>query len=128
MELKYDVTDDGKIVHARFNGLDGCEHVTSVKQALELLQVENPAIIFTREAKSGLYDHISDAEYYKLLDIVDTISILWRYEGDQSEGKSTQPSLNPLTLLANAIELIGQLHAQLRQVPPGTVHPGGKGV
>lgn len=128
MELKYDVTDDGKIINAHFDGLAGLESVSSLKQALELLQVDNPAIIFTRAVKSGLYDHIPDKEYYKLLDIVDTISVLWRYEGDQPEGKSTQPSLNPLILLANAITMIGQLHAQLRQAPPGTVHPGGKGV
>lgn len=109
MELKYDVTDDGKIVHARFDGLTGLEGVSSLKQALELLQIDNPAVIFTRAAKSGLYDHVPDKEYYRLLDVVDTISVLWRCEGDQPEGKSTRPSLNPLMLLANAIELISRV-------------------
>ena len=115
MELKYDVTDDGKIVHARFNGLDGCEHVTSVKQALELLQVENPAVIFTQDAKNGVYDHISDKEYYRMLSAVEAISLLWRYEGDQPKDKSTQPSLNVLMLLANAVELISRMYLLIRQ-------------
>lgn len=108
MELVYDVADDGSIVNARFEGLTGCEHVSSLKQALELLQVRNPAVVFTKDAKDGVYDHISDKDYYRMLAAVESISILWRHEGDYPEGKSTQPSLNPLTLLVNAIELISR--------------------
>ena len=115
MELKYDVTDDGKIVHARFNGLDGCEHVTSVKQALELLQVENPAVTFTKAAKSGLYDRTPDREYYRMLSAVEAISLLWRYEGDQPKDKSTQSRMNVMTLLANAIEMISKMYLLIRQ-------------
>lgn len=122
MELIYDVTSDGSVINAHFAGLTGCEPVTSIKQALKLLQIENPAIVFTKSAKAGVYDHISDAEYYRMLDTVECIALLWRYDGDTPEDKSTQQSMNALTLLANAIELISQLHAQLRQAPPGTVH------
>lgn len=108
MELVYDVADDGSIVNARFEGRTGSEPVTSLKQALGLLQVKNPAVVFTQDAKDGVYDHVPDRDYYRMLNAVDTISVLWRYEGDQPEGKSTRPSLNVLMLLANAIELIGR--------------------
>ena len=122
MELKYDVNTDSSISNVHFNGLDGCERVTSLKQALEVLQIENPAVGFTRSAKSGLYDHISDAEYYRMLSVVERIALLWRYDDDKPPDKSTQQSLNALTLLANAITMIGQLHAQLRQAPSSAVH------
>lgn len=128
MELKYDVNADGSVANVRFDGLDGCECVTSVKQALSVLQVENPAVIFTKNAKSGLYDRISDTDYYRMLDAVEHIALLWRYDGDTPENKSTQQSLNALTLLANAITMIGQMHAQLRQTPSGTVHRPQEGV
>ncbi len=128
MELQYDVTSDGSISNVHFNGLDGCERVTSVKQALSVLQVENPAVIFTKNAKSGLYDHISDADYYRMLATVERIALLWRYDDDQPLDKSTQQSLNVLTLLANAITMIGKMHVQLRQTPSGTVHRPQDGV
>lgn len=115
MELKYDVNSDGIIVNAQFDGLTGCERVSSLKQALELLQVKNPAVIFTQDAKNGVYDHISDKEYYRMLSAVEAISLLWRYEGDQPKDKSTQPSLNVLMLLANAVELISRMYLLIRQ-------------
>lgn len=115
MELKYDVNSDGIIVNAQFHGLTGCERTTSVKQALGLLQVENPAVTFTRAAKAGLYDRTPDKEYYRMLSAVEAISLLWRYEGDQPEGKSTQPSMNALTLLAHAIVMISQMYVELRK-------------
>ena len=115
MELKYDVNSGGIIVNAHFDGLTGCERVSSLKQALELLQVENPAVIFTQDAKNGVYDHISDKEYYRMLSAVEAISLLWRYEGDQPKDKSTQPSLNVLMLLANAVELISRMYLLIRQ-------------
>lgn len=128
MELQYDVTSDGSIANVRFDGLDGCERVTSVKQALTVMQVDNPAIGFTRNAKAGLYDRISDTDYYRMLATVERIALLWRYDDDQPPDKSTQQSLNALTLLANAISMIGQMHAQLRQAPSGTIHPPGNSV
>lgn len=114
MELQYDVNTDGSIVNARFDGLTGCEPVTSLKQALGLLQVKNPAVVFTENAKAGLYDNIPDADYNRMLQAVEAISLLWRYDGDTPEGKSTQPHLNALTLLANAIEMIGRLRLPRR--------------
>lgn len=115
MELKYDVNSDGIIVNAQFDGLTGSEPVTSLKQALGLLQVENPAVIFTKDAKDGVYDHISDKEYYRMLSAVEAISLLWRYEGDQPKDKSTQPRMNVMTLLANAIEMISKMYLLIRQ-------------
>ena len=115
MELKYDVNSDGIIVNAHFNGLTGCERVSSLKQALELLKVENPALIFMKDVKDGVYDHFTDADYNRMLSAVEAISLLWRYEGDLPEGKTTQPSMNVMTLLANAIEMISKMHLLIRQ-------------
>lgn len=115
MELKYELDGDGNIVNARFEGLTGCESVTSIKQALGLLQVENPAVTFTKAAKSGLYDRTPDREYYRMLSAVEAISLLWRYEGDQPKDKSTQSRMNVMTLLANAIEMISKMYLLIRQ-------------
>lgn len=115
MELKYDVNSDGIIINAQLEGLTGCEHVMSLKQALELLQVKNPAVIFMKDVKDGVYDHFPDAEYNRMLTAVEAISLLWRCEGDQPEGKSTRPSLNVLMLLANAVELISRMYLLIRQ-------------
>lgn len=111
MELAYDFDKNGNIVNVRFEGLDGRERVTSLKQALTVLQVRNPAVAFTENVKSGLYDHVSDEEYERMLHTVEAVSLLWRYKEDQQEDKSTQLSMNALMLLANAIETIGRQSA-----------------
>jgi len=40
--------------------------------------VENPAIEFTKKAKAGCFDKISDDEYKELLDECETVSMLWQ--------------------------------------------------
>ena len=46
MELIYEFDPSQRIVNARFEGLDGTESVTSVKDALCLLKIRNPAVKF----------------------------------------------------------------------------------
>lgn len=94
-------------IDIRFEGLNGCEHVTSVKEALGLLQVENPTVTFIRKAEAGLYDNMAKEEYEKLLTIIETVSTLWQYK-DEPEG-SMRHDMNVLTLLANALERIDAL-------------------
>mgnify|MGYP001030005435 CR=1 FL=1 len=63
MELIYEFDPSQRIVNARFEGLDGTESVTSVKDALCLLKVRNPAVKFAETVQSGGYNDTSDAEY-----------------------------------------------------------------
>lgn len=114
MELKYDFGPDGNIINIQFDGLNGRERITSVKQALSTLQVKNPALAFTRDVKAGLYDSIPDEEYNNMLCSVNCISLLWRYKEDEPAGKSTQADMNVLMLLANAIELISRQNLELQ--------------
>lgn len=108
MELLYEMRKDGSVVNARFEGLSGCERVTSVKQALNMLKVQNPAVGFTKAVKAGMYDNVSDEEYERMLSAVERISLLWHYDGDEPADKSTRSEMNVLMLLANAIEMISR--------------------
>lgn len=63
MELLFDFEQRQGIANAHFEGLDGTESVTSVKDALRLLKIRNPAVNFANAAKHGAYDDVSDAEY-----------------------------------------------------------------
>lgn len=114
MELSYEMREDGSVVNTCFEGLNGCERVTSVKQALTMLKVKNPAIRFAEDAKAGRYDSVSDEEYERILSTVECISLLWRYDGDEPADKSTRQEMNVLMLLANAIETISRQNVRLR--------------
>ncbi len=114
MELSYEVAGDGSLTNIRFDGLDGRECVSSVKEALGVLKITNPAVTFTAHCKTGLYDNISDAEYDRLLKTIEYVSLLWQY-GDNPDGGSTEYAMNPLMLLANAIEMISSQAAKLHQ-------------
>ena len=63
MELIYEFDPSQRIVNTRFEGLDGTESVTSVKDALCLLKIRNPAVKFAETVQSGGYNDTSDAEY-----------------------------------------------------------------
>ena len=122
MNLKYDIGEGGTLHDVRFcSSLTGCEYVTSTKEALGLLKITNPARDFTEAAKAGEFDTMSDEEYKAILDTIACVSYLWRYPEDwrypeekTPDGKSAQPELNPLMLLANAIMLIASLRTELR--------------
>ncbi len=116
MELSYEVAEDGSLTNIRFAGLDGRECVSSVKGALGLLKITNPAVTFTARCKAGLYDNISDAEYDRLRKTIESVSLLWQY-GDNPDGGLTEYAMNPLMLLANAIELISRQAVELHQDP-----------
>lgn len=116
MELSYEMCEDGSVINARFEGLNGCEHITSVKQALTMLKVQNPAVDFANAAKAGMYDAVSDEEYARMLSAVECISLLWRYDGDEPADKSTRAEMNVLMLLANAIELISRQNVRLHDL------------
>ena len=118
MNLKYDNGEGGRISGVRFcSSLTGCEYVTSTKQALELLKIQNPAIGFTEAAKAGEFDSMTDEAYQDILDTIERVSYLWRYpDEDTSDGKNLKAEMNPLMLLANAIELISSFGSVLQRL------------
>ena len=109
MELIFDFDDRQGIVNARFDGLDGSESVTSVKDALCLLKIRNPAKAFAEDVRSGEYNDVSDTEYGRMLETVKFISSLWCYT-DESREALQKYEMNALMLLANAIEALSQFN------------------
>ncbi len=111
MDLVFDFDGRQGIVNVRFDGLDGSESVTSVKDALALLKIRNPAINFAEAARSGTYDKVSDAEYHRMLETIEFLQKLWRYK-DEPEDAPTKYEMNPLMLLANALETLSTFNVQ----------------
>lgn len=117
MELILDFDQRQGLANVRFEGLDGTEGVTSMKQALSLLKIRNPASTFTNAVKSGAYNHVPDAEYKRMLDTIKFISSMWCYPDDP--GETPQKSeMNVLMLLANAIEALTQFNVQYQMEKP----------
>ena len=114
MEVTYRFSDDFSMEDVVFEGLSGLEYVTSTKDALNVMKLRNPAVDFSRNAKEGVYDELSDDEYQQALDTIKCISDLWRYPGESGED-SAKYDMNVLSLLANAIELISRQDVELRR-------------
>ena len=114
MEVTYRFSDDFSVEDVVFEGLSGLEYVTSTKDALNVMKLRNPAVDFSRNAKEGVYDELSDDEYQQALDTIKCISDLWRYPGESGED-SAKYEMNVLSLLANAIELISRQDVELRR-------------
>lgn len=111
MDMVFDFDRRQAAAGVRFEGLDGTERVTSMKAALAVLKIRNPAASFTEAAKNGDFDRVSDEEYAGMLDTVEFLSKLWRYPEEPGDAKY---ELNALTLLANALEALSRLHAECR--------------
>lgn len=117
MELIFDFDQQQNITNVRFDGLDGSETVTSVKGALGLLKIRNPIINFADALKCGAYDGVSDEECERMLQSVTCVSALWRRPGEPEETPE-EYEMNPLTLLANAVEALSRLNAQCQTQEP----------
>ena len=76
MDLIFDFDRCQGITNARFNGLDGSEPVMSVKEALNLMKIRNPSIVFSEAVHDGAYNSVPDAEYKRMLDTIKYISTL----------------------------------------------------
>ena len=116
MQLKYKFGADGLMTDIWFDGLDESEPVTSIGQTMAKLRVINPAVVFTKEVKAGLFDEVSDKEYSSMLSSIECIAMLWRYTGDRPVDRSTRMEVNVLTLLANAINLLTQQNIHLKNL------------
>lgn len=111
MELTYAFNKNCCIANVSLDGLDGCEQVASVKEALNMMKIKNPAITFADHAKAGMYNDVSDEDYQRMLNTVKCVSSLWQYR-DAPEDTRPKSEMNALMLLVNAVELISRLNAQ----------------
>lgn len=117
MELLFDFDNHQGISNVRFDGLDGFERVTSVKEALGLLKISNPAKTFSEAVRGGAYDDVPDAEYKRMLETVKYISSMWCYMDDPGEAPQ-RSEMNALMLLANAIEALSQFNILYQMEDP----------
>ena len=115
MDMIFDFDQRQGLTNVRFDGLTGTEPVTSVKEALSLLKIRNPATTFAEAVSSGTYDNTTDTEYKRMLETVKYTSTLWRYPGEPEE-TPLKYEINALMLLAAALERLSQLNA-LYQMP-----------
>ena len=115
MDMLFDFDQYQGITNVRFDGLDGSESVTSVKDALNRMKVRNPATTFAEAVRQGAYDKTTDEEYTRMLATVEYLSSVWRYTDEPGEAPPKY-EMNALMLLANALERLSQLNA-LYQMP-----------
>ena len=105
MDILFDF-DTWRCIHnVRFEGLDGTEPVTSVKDALERMKIRNIATTFAENVQALKYDDMTDEEYERMLEHVKFLCTLWRYP-DAPRGAPQEYEMNALMLLANALELL----------------------
>jgi len=111
MDMIFDFDHRQGITNVRFDGLDGTEDVTSLKDAVGRLKIRNPAVTFSEDVHRGTYDKVTDAEYNRMLETIKYISSLWYYAEEPGE---TPPKfeMNALMLLANALEALSQFNVQ----------------
>ena len=117
MDMVFDFDQRQGLASVGFHGLDGTESVTSIKDALRLLKIRNPAVNFANAVKHGAYNDEPDAEYKRMLDTITFISELWRYPDSPAEAK-TAYEMNALMLLANAIEALSTFNVQYQMDEP----------
>ena len=115
MDLIFDFDRSQGITNVRFDGLDGSENVTSVKEALGMLKIRNPTVTFAEATSNGVYDNTPSTEFTKMLETVKYISKLWQYLGAPKEAL-LEYEMNPLMILASAIEALSQFYI-LYQMP-----------
>ena len=88
--------------------------MSDMKEALNMLKIENPAVSFSNDFRNGVYGDVSEEERQLMRDTVKCISSLWQYK-DVPEGISAQHEMSVLLPLINAVELVNRLYAQLRE-------------
>lgn len=115
MVMDWKFNDDGSMEQITFKGLNGNEFTGNVKNALELLKIENPAAAFANRVKTGEYDNMPNDEYDNIYKAVDFMASLWRYP-DAQEGDLKQCEMNVLMLLANALETVSRQQAIINRM------------
>lgn len=81
MDMLFDFDLRRGLHNVRFDGLGGSEEVSSLKQALSLMKIRNPAVTFKEAVQALKYDDMTDEEYGRMLEHLKFLSTLWRYPG-----------------------------------------------
>lgn len=102
-------SDTDELSHVSFSGLTGSESCFTLKEAVNKLQIENPAKTFADRYKSGGYEHMSEALIARDAELCNAISELWKYTPEDE----LLPSMNVLQLLANSLRLNANLLLKL---------------
>lgn len=110
MTMDFGYKEGGSLERIMFQGLNGREPARNLKNALELLRIENPMCTFHNRVRTGEFDSIPDDDYRQLVDTMKFIGSLWRYP-DAKEGEDTVSEMTVLMLLANAIETVSRQQA-----------------
>lgn len=101
-----------------FDGLTGMERVANVKEALNVLRVQNPAIAFIQAVKDGEYNDMSDEDYKQTLESFKSITGLFHHP-DKPGDASHERELNLIELLHNALIKILEQDVALRRLREG---------
>ena len=111
MDMIFEFDQRQGLTRVRFDGLTGTESVTSVKGALDLLKIRNPATTFAEAVQALKYDNVPDEEYIRMLETIKFLSTMWRYTDDPGDAPQKY-EMNVLMLLANALEALSQFNVQ----------------
>lgn len=114
MKLHYNFNQDATIRDVELVGCSGLERVSNTKEAVYILQLENPIIGFTEAIRRGAYTEKSDEEYDQLLASIQCLASLFRYPDDPPDAKN-RCQMNVLTLLTNAITKLVEQDVALRR-------------
>ena len=101
LELQYTFNENMDCRRIDVVGMTGYEQVSTLKEALALLQLSNPCKSFAKKYKSlVLYDKSSEEQMVEEAEIADILSTLWCYHDNAEE---LLPSMNVLTILSNLL-------------------------
>ncbi len=60
--------------------------------------ITNPAVIFTKRAEAGIYDTMSEEEYYEELDRVEELNRVWQHQASKTVGELLLTALENLSI------------------------------
>lgn len=90
------------------------ENLSHVMTGESDFMVDNPAIEFTKKAKAGCYDSISDEEYNELLKECEAVSQLWQKLPRKASGDLLLEALKSISLsmpdFASAVSMLSGYH------------------
>lgn len=102
MKVEYHFNPNtGTFSHISFSGLTGSESCFTLKDAVNKLQIENPAKTFANKLKKGDFECADESIVERDAIIANDIAELWRYNPEDE----LLASMNVLQLLANSLRL-----------------------
>lgn len=73
------------------------------------VKMENPAVDFTRRAKAGDFDEVSDEEYYKMLDEIEELSSLWKRKKESTVENVLQMAIKNTPLEMDEVDALAEI-------------------